>query len=348
LRWHLYRINEKTVIPLTIMTPSSFLEGVTRTWPTAWFRGVTMVVAVSGGPDSVALLRLLAARRSLSDRVSLVVAHYQHGVRGAEAEADATFVASLAAACELPFHLGRGSPRPVAEVSEEMLREERYAFLQRVAAEVGARYVALGHTCDDQVETILFRLLRGTGVRGVTGMPQARRLSEMTTLIRPLLQVRRSELLSHLEQLGQPYRIDSSNHTLDFARNRIRHELLPRLEREYAADVRSRLLRLARTAELVMADTEARLQPLVSEAVSVQRCGCTLSLAPLRMVPARLVRELLVHLWQLQRWPRGAMSAGKWVALYEQLFGPDRVQMYPGGVCAKKQGEELLLTRPAR
>ncbi|RMF95150.1 MAG: tRNA lysidine(34) synthetase TilS, partial [Planctomycetota bacterium] len=138
-----------------------------------------MLAAVSGGADSVAMLRALAALRE-PGRGRLVVVHVHHGLRGREADADAAFVVNLAEHLKLPYRVAH-PPRPIRETCagvglEAAARRARYRLLGELAAELGARYVVTAHTADDQVETVLHRILRGTGIRGLRGIPRTRPL----------------------------------------------------------------------------------------------------------------------------------------------------------------------------
>ncbi len=206
-----------------------------------------IVVGVSGGPDSLCLLHVL---RSLSQERDwkLHVAHLHHGLRGQEADADAEFVARLAAEWEIPCTVERadvpGWARQAHLAIEEAARQARYVFLARVARDVGACYVAVGHTADDQAETVLMHLLRGAGLAGLRGMLVAAPLAEYRlagpafhespapdvaglTLLRPLLEVPRVEVEAYCAQHGLTPRFDRSNLDTTFFRNRLRHELLP-------------------------------------------------------------------------------------------------------------------------
>src|SRR5262245_32292513 len=201
-------------------------------WPPEAWRDVTILVAVSGGADSVALLHALAQLRTAGEG-RLIVAHFNHRLRGAESDGDQAFVEELAARLGLAVVIGRrdgGTDERPDAADEESLRESRYAFLRLESGVHGARYVATAHTADDQVETVLLNILRGTGLAGLAGIPRVRPLAEATTLIRPLLGVSRGEILGYLASLDQPFREDASNRNLEYTRNRVRHELLPLLE----------------------------------------------------------------------------------------------------------------------
>ncbi|MCD6599348.1 MAG: tRNA lysidine(34) synthetase TilS [Dehalococcoidia bacterium] len=214
-------------------------------------------VAVSGGADSVCLLHILAKWRSKLN-VKLHVAHLNHQLRGAESEADAKYVVDLAARLDVPCTIGRRDVMAYkAEKScstEEAARDMRYDFLAEVAAVIGASRMAIGHTRDDQVETILMHILRGTGVSGLRGLEpcspipcqnyQTLATSRPTLAIKPLLDVTRQETMRYCQEYHLEPRSDSSNFSLAFRRNRLRLELLPLL-REYNSNVDQALLRLA-------------------------------------------------------------------------------------------------------
>lgn len=241
--------------------------------------GDRVCVAVSGGADSVALLRLLLELRSELGIV-LSVAHLNHNLRGADADADAAFVAALAAEHGLEFHAASEDVRAFAERHglslEAAGRRLRYRFFAGLLEDGHATRVATAHTADDQAETVLLRLLRGSGTRGLAGILPSRDAQQVAvgvparrsgnSIIRPLLSTRRAELRQYLRDIGQPWREDASNADLSFARNRVRAELLPLLQRHYNPSL---VDALAATAEIARAEEEfwdaelARLVPTV-------------------------------------------------------------------------------------
>ena len=192
-------------------------------WPPSQWANVTVVVAVSGGCDSVALLRAMAALKAGGEG-RLCAAHLNHQLRP-DAETDERFVVELCGRLGVPCEVGRMDVGRLAAQAGEGLeaaaRKARYRFLKQTAGRLGARFVATAHTADDQAETILHRIVRGTGIRGLAGMARARRLGH-ATLVRPLLGVRRAELQAYLDAIGQPCRHDPSNLDPRFTRNRIR------------------------------------------------------------------------------------------------------------------------------
>ena len=229
--------------------------------------GATIVVACSGGPDSTALLVVLHRLRS-HHGLSLHVAHLNHDFRGAEADHDAAFVQLLADGLGLPCSIDKRDPiayqRSTGVSSfEQAAREMRYSFLHSVATTVGATAVALGHTSDDQAETVLLHILRGSGLQGLRGMAEISDWPWPTVepgplLFRPLLAASKADTAAYCRELGRTYREDSGNYLWRFTRNRVRLDLMPRLARDYNPRVRDALLRLSRTAadETDYLDTE--------------------------------------------------------------------------------------------
>lgn len=345
-------------------------QSIADAWPVAHWSAVTVLVAVSGGPDSIALARALGAlHRPLGGR--LILGHFNHGWRGAESDGDQRFVEQLADQLGWPCEVGRaegvasagtdslveGGKRARAG-SEVAARRQRYRFLRQTAERLGARYVAIAHTADDQIETILHRILRGTGIAGLSGMPRARALSEATSVIRPLLDVRRAAVLDYLSSLGQDYRTDATNQSLKFTRNRLRHELLPHLTRRYNVRVDEALLRLGRQAE--------DLQPLIARLLDEATRSCVIESSPgvvrvdaaaLGSFPRFIVRELFVSCWRSQRWPEGDMTAEHWDQLGRLALIDDRPLAgrkltsdgprwritLPGAIRATRRDEQIVL-----
>ncbi len=222
-----------------------------------------LLVAVSGGPDSVCLLHILANLREELD-IRLHVAHLNHQLRGAESEADAHYVSNLAQQLGIPAIIGQRdvkSYQAQARLSlEEAAREVRYAFLAEVAESIEASRVAVGHTLDDHIETILMHLIRGTGTRGLRGLQPStiwQSSKNSLTVVRPLLSVSRQETAGYCHTHQLMPRIDASNLSLSPLRNRIRHQLLPLLQ-SYNPRVAEALLRTARIAgdDLTFLDKE--------------------------------------------------------------------------------------------
>jgi tRNA(Ile)-lysidine synthase len=206
--------------------------------------GELVLIALSGGPDSVALLHAMLALRDRARRpsVRIAAAHLNHRIRGAEADRDEAFVRELCAkmGVELVIEQAVGLTAESPNL-EERARAARYDFLERTAARLGAAHIATAHHADDQAETVLMRLLRGSGVQGLGAMAVA----GPGRLLRPLLDLTRTEIMAYLREIGADFVTDSSNRSTALARNRVRHELMPMLERDYAPGLRRRLAALA-------------------------------------------------------------------------------------------------------
>lgn len=312
-------------------------------WPADRWHEVTVLVAVSGGADSVALLRALVqlAGRSAG---CLVVAHYNHRWRAGQAEADAAFVAQLAASLGLACHTGQappGGPPP----TEQAARTERYRFLHHTAGQVGARFLATAHTADDQVETVLFRLLRGTGIRGLAGIPRLRPLDRSVSLIRPLLDVTGQQTRQYLQALGQTWREDGSNYELHFSRARIRHQLLPLLESQYHPAVRENLLRLARSAAQAEEMLQQQLGDQLRRSLAAHQPGRQ---SQVRFFPDQslyLRCEMLRDIWRQHGWPLGPMTQAHWLKM-AQATGDAVGFTLPGAIRARHQADGLQLEAP--
>lgn len=213
-------------------------------------RGRHVLVALSGGADSVALLHLLCRARD-EGILSLTAAHFEHGIRGADSLADAEFCRELCRELDVRFILGRA---PIPEIArrtgeglETCARRLRHGFLSETADITGADYIALAHHMDDQAETVLMHLLRGAGPEGITGMnPISGRL------YRPLISVRKAELIDYLNSIGAKWREDSTNQVGDNPRNRLRLEALPALEGIYPGAVTA----IARYSEAARRESE--------------------------------------------------------------------------------------------
>jgi tRNA(Ile)-lysidine synthase len=202
-----------------------------------------VAVAVSGGPDSMCLLHVL---RELAPQFSLAlsIAHFNHKLRGAASDADERFVADAAARLGLPFHSGGANVASVNDNLEQAGRKARRRFFAELQRSGTADLIALGHTRDDQAETVLFRLLRGTGTAGLTGILPV----TSDGWIRPLIEVTRVEVREYLASHAIQWREDATNLDFRFARNRIRHLLIPQLARDWNPQISGTLANLADVA----------------------------------------------------------------------------------------------------
>ena len=219
-------------------------------------KGAEVVVGVSGGPDSVALLHVLASLRDEYD-LSLHTAHLNHLMRGEEAKEDAGYVRRLSTSLGAGFTVWERDIRNMARdegLSEEQVgRRERYKMYLEVASALGASRVAVGHNRDDQAETVLMRFFRGSGVEGLSGIPPVRDLAPGIRVIRPLIAVPRHEIEEYCRLNDLATRLDTTNLDPGYLRNRLRHEIIPFLERELNPGLRQVL---ARTAEVCREDAD--------------------------------------------------------------------------------------------
>ncbi|MHB9145271.1 MAG: tRNA lysidine(34) synthetase TilS [Symbiobacteriia bacterium] len=266
--------------------------------------GDLVVVACSGGPDSTALLHLLwRLREELG--ISLHVAHLDHGFRGRQSREDLRVVADLAISLGLPATLGTADVAGLARrrrwSKQLAAREARYTFLQRVAMRAGAKTIAFGHNRDDQAETVVMRLLRGTGLNGLSGIPLVRTIPGLPggLVIRPLLFSARSEIEEYCREEGLSPRQDPSNLQPVYLRNRLRLELMPELRR-YNPRLDQALAWLAEQARDDVAWLELEGRDLLGRMRSRDAQGGLL-LDPLRQAPVslqrRALRQALTELW---------------------------------------------------
>jgi len=293
-----------------------FVAALAAAVPAAGPGGFPVVVAVSGGADSVALLLGLVQLGT----PRLMVAHAEHDLR-AEAAGDREFVGQLAERLGLPWAWRRLAVRerggqPAGEGLEARARRLRYAFLGEVAREVGARHVIAAHTADDQAETILHRVLRGTGLAGLAGMRGGRELCDGVALLRPLLGVTRRSAREFLGRAAADWREDASNADTTRARNFLRHDVLPRCQAGPYPAATASLVRLAAQAAGAADALACAAEHLLE--VHGQRQeggGIVLRTAPLAGLDPHLVAEMFAALWRREGWPRRDMTAHHYQSL---------------------------------
>lgn len=251
--------------------------------------GARVLCAVSGGADSMCLLQLLHGLEE-ERGIRVFAAHFEHGLRGEESLRDMAFVENWCRAHDIPCLAERGDTRALAEKEhlglEEAARKLRYAFLERAADHFGCDRIATAHTADDNAETVLLNLVRGSGTKGLGGIPPRR-----GNIVRPLLETDRAEIEAYLKAQGVPHVEDSSNESLDFSRNRLRREILPLL-REMNPALNDAL---GRTAALLRRD-DSFLRGLAEEWLEKTFDGESLPLSKLRKlhpaVASRAVKKL--------------------------------------------------------
>jgi tRNA(Ile)-lysidine synthase len=286
------------------------------------------VAAVSGGPDSVCLLHLLCRLRR-EWALELSIAHFEHGLRGAESRSDARFVERFCMRMGLQLHGGHGDVKGFAREAglgvQEAARVMRYEFLDAVRKSVSATHVATAHTADDQAEEVLLRLIRGAGLPGLSGIPWMRDGG----IVRPLLGVTRNEILAHLEAYGIPFVLDSSNANTAYLRNRVRRTLLPVLAGEFnPAIVRT----LNRTAEMLSEDQRV-LEDMAENAYRESAVACPparreFDVEGIRRHPAPIRRRIYLK-------AIGCLGLNSGRLTSDHLMAVDRLVLAidPGGSC---------------
>jgi len=340
------------------MTPASipaatrdrFLAGLAAGLPRGGIWSAPVVVGVSGGADSTALLLGLVASAPPGGRI--VVAHAEHDLRAAAAD-DRAFVTALAARLGVEFAATRVEVRAAAaggEGLEARARRLRYRFFETVARDRAARHVLVAHTAADQAETILHRILRGTGPAGLAGMAAARQLCDGVGLLRPLLRVPREDVRAFLAAAAEAWREDESNADVRFARNFIRHEILSRCAAGPYPAAPAALVRLGRQAGRLAAALRSAAEHLL-EAHARRRADGAIEVrgGPLAGLDPHLVAEMFAVLWEREGWPRRDMTA----AHYERLAGllhpteddAGRSADFPGGVRVDPRGGCVALLR---
>ena len=310
-------------------------------------------MALSGGPDSMALLHFLAAHHARTGLPigGIVAAHVNHRLRGAESDADAVFTREAAARWAVRYVEAEAGPIRVG--SEESARHARYDALKALAAEAGAARVATAHTADDQAETVLLRLVRGAGLRGLRGMP-ARGTVRGVRVVRPFLDVTREQVLEYLGRHRLDYRVDSTNASLGPARNFVRLEVLPLLKSRLNPASREAILRAAeifREVDGYLHVEAARLLPEILR----REDDAKLSLDAARMLlyPKLLNTYLFrLALLELNGTVRDLTAAHIEALLTLVSTSRRRSADLPGGIRAERERGRVVLARriwePAR
>ena len=302
------------------------------------------ILAVSGGPDSLAL----AAAMSELNLPSLTIAHFNHQLRGADSDRDEAFVQSFAGESKLPCVVGRAAVADEARESrtnlEDAARTARYRWLAETARQFGAAWVATGHTADDQAETILHHFLRGTGIRGLGGMPAVRELEPGIALVRPLLGLRRSDVFGYLAERSLTPCHDATNNDTDRTRSRLRHETIPALSAEYnpaLVEVVGRLGEQCRELQSLVDSlagdllTRAELPPAGN--MRIMRAASIAEASPI------IAAEAFRLIWRREGWPMGEMNYDDWrflVALAHQTNG---ARDFAGPIHVRRVGAVIQL-----
>lgn len=306
--------------------PRALVNAVADALRTAGVRpGVRVVVAVSGGVDSMVLLHALARSRL---RLALRIAHIHHGLRGRSADRDAALVVAAADHYGLPVSVTRlaAETRPRGTSVQVWAREARYATLEAIRKRARAAWVLTAHTQNDQAETVLLNLLRGTGVRGLAGIPAVR-----ARILRPLLSVSRAAIDAYAVRHQVAFRDDPSNRSVAYRRNRIRHQLLPRLAREYNPRIVETLAGLATHAREDDDALTSAASARAREAMLLRGGAVGVRRDVLRAAPRGVVRRLLALAFGRAAGPRHGLTRRHLDALLHTAENGGAVPL-PGGV----------------
>ena len=311
-----------------------------------------LIIGVSGGPDS---LSLLYALHRLSPKLGLTphVAHFNHALRGPASDSDAVFVQAQAESLGFPFSTAKeyvkSRPKGHSHSLEEQAREARYDFLARVAHEQSALGIVVAHTADDQAETVLLHLIRGTGLRGLVGMLPVSQAASPSgigfTLFRPLLDVTRAQTEAYCKTLSLEPRLDHSNLLPETLRNRVRLELLPKL-RQYNPRISDALIRLAESASLDLSFIQSQVDELTTNLVEQFDSALSISRRKLSDIHPALRRRVLSHTLEVLS---GSPTdiAGAHITSLEALLKSDTGGELdlPNGIHACLDYDNFLLTR---
>ena len=311
-------------------------------------RGDRILIGLSGGPDSTALL-LLLKKLEHGRNFSLYAAHLNHGLTR-QASAFERAARRLALENSVPFLSKKVSVAALARsrkrTVEEAGRDARYAFFLQAARKFGARKIATAHTLDDQAETVLLRIVRGAGLRGIAGIPVIRK-HENTHLIRPLLDISKKELLQFLKEESQTFTEDRSNRSSDYSRNRMRHDILPRLHKSFNPRIAESLSDLARTAGQTAALIGSRAEQAWKRClISINSRQITLRAELLARLPRPVADEVLWRSIECLRGSRVRVCAAHLDAIHAILRSAQWPQQthLPQGLSVRVQRAPASLT----
>jgi tRNA(Ile)-lysidine synthase len=333
-----------------VTTAADFLTELRRGLTRCELRHGAILIGLSGGADSVALLRGLLELRGEFE-VTVSAAHLNHQLRGADSAADAAWVADLCQRLQVPVRIGTaagltafqgGSPGMPPGV-EEAARQARHRFLDQTAAELDCEWIATAHTADDQVETVLHHIFRGTGLAGLRGIPAVRQTGGGLRLAHPMLSVRRISVEAYLTHLRQDFRTDATNADTGPTRNWLRHKMLPDLRERYGASVDGSIRRLSEQAASVESTLAQIATELLERAIlDVQATAVRLDATMLRDEPPMLVSEAFRTLWQRQGWPRQEMGFREWNQLARVATTGGDIHL-PGSIRARQNPPGLMI-----
>jgi tRNA(Ile)-lysidine synthase len=338
---------------------SPVAQAVSSVWPHDLWRDCGVLLACSGGADSVALV---CAVRELIDAAdattagkfvgNVMVAHFNHKMRGADSDGDERFVERFAEEQGLLYCSAEYAPPPGHNrLSEESARDARYDYLITKAEQVGARYLVTAHHAEDQAETVLHNLLRGTGLIGLGGMAEFLQVAPSVTLARPLLTVRRRQIIEYLQSRKQTFREDGSNSDTSFTRNRLRQEALPLLNDCVQGDAVEAICRAAEAAREARLELDVYARDLMQDAIRRRGDPAQLELDLSKVAGCNdfQIRSLWRYAWTVHGLPLQRMTAEHWRRL-GNLCRPaqpeSRTLQLPGDITAERKADCVLLRSP--
>jgi tRNA(Ile)-lysidine synthase len=307
--------------------------------------GDHIIVAISGGPDSVALAAVLLELRRMFE-LKLTFAHLHHGLRPTEADEDLEFVRALAKTWEVPIEVGYarlGTRKKKTGSLEEIARERRYAFLESVRKKHRARRIALGHQANDVAETLIINLVRGSVLTGLSGIPPVQ-----GNLIRPLIHCTRQQILEYLQNKNLAFRTDSSNADLRFLRNRIRHQLMPQLS-QYNPAIVSTLLRTAQSFHELDRFLHDLARDTFTSMTKSKKNGIEISIPKFKTLPQALRQMVLREAIREQKGDLRRISQKHVLAVDTMACGPkpNASLSLPGSLKIKRSYQRLSFSDPS-
>ncbi|MBM82697.1 MAG: tRNA lysidine(34) synthetase TilS [Planctomycetaceae bacterium] len=305
------------------------------------------LLAVSGGADSVAMLRGMLEVVD-GKEVIVNVAHIDHQLRDDSAD-DSAWVESLCEELGVPCTLRSVDVRRLAAEQglgiEEAARKARYSALEQIAVATSCSAICVAHHRDDQAETVLANLLRGSGVSGLRGMLSRRELSNDVSLVRPMLSISHETVLGYLEDIGQGFRTDETNADNKATRNRIRNKLIPQLRDEYNPAVVDTLCKTAKQAKDLEEIVDSIVLDLMKVVIKYQdKSTVRIDCSVLAETNRHVVRALFHRVWRDQQWPRQAMSFAAWDRLASLTVDVGAVTL-PGKIYARRREQLLVISR---
>lgn len=327
---------------------SSFLTGLLEGLHQLVASGQGMLLAVSGGADSMAMLHGLLEIGGRSSLGRIAVAHLNHCLRGEESDEDARFVEETCSAFGIECLQERLVPGSLHVDSrgslEEAARKARYEFLARAAKSLNLALILTAHHQQDQTETLVFNILRGTGLRGLAGIPECRELVSGVQVIRPMLKLSQTTIRDFVRHRGISFREDSSNATSQFTRNQIR-QVLTSMPCEDSDSLGASLQALSDQAGRTMSVIDKLSVRILNNSVREERESYVrLDCRALTIWPEPFVRHALILQWTRKRWPRQQMNAAQWMRLSAAaLTGEPRRWTFPGGISSSVRRGFLTL-----